>query len=310
MALKLKAIERVRGLARLGVFTTCVFLGLAGAAARSVYGGVGETTMLMGREFASLNGAVSNGQRVRINGEELYVGSTIVDMPTSEVLDRFEALCRQDSQGLEEAVKDPSLGLSKEKQAELKAMGLTGLGILRNESHGEGTVACLAHKGGGGLRALGERVAVFGQSLDLKDLGRLRYVYTRPTTNKGRSQVITAWTDGSLRVDKIFPAGGEAAGSDPVGVPRPPDSTRFLSAEIDGAPYGVRLYETEHKADEVLSFYDRRLTAEGWTPTPEVTRVSNEARAFSRDGAELMVFAEPGPNKTAVSLVELPARVQ
>lgn len=312
MALKLKAIERIKSLARLGVFTSCVFVGFAALATRSVYGNAGEASLIMGREFADLNGAVSNGQRVRLNGEEIYVGSTTVDMATDEVLDRFEALCRKDAQGLEEAVKDPALGLSREKKAALEGMGVEGLGILRSGSRGEGTVACLVRPVGAtaGFRAFAERLAGFSQNLDLKELGRLRYVYTRPTSDKKRTQVITVWSEGSLRLNRVFVSGTEAPGSDPVGVPRPPESTRLLSAEVDGAPYGVHLYESARPAAEVLSFYDEQLVREGWSPISEVTRQAPEARAFSRGGSELMLFAESGPQKTAISLVEMPSKAQ
>ena len=302
--------DRLKGLGRLGVYTTCVFLGLAAVAARSARSEAGEASLVMGREFANLGGAIQNGQRVRLNGEQIYVGSTIVDMPTSEVLDRFEALCRKGSQGLDEVVKDPALGLPEEKKSWLAGLGAEGLGIVRNESHGEGTVACITHGGGGGVRGLAERLAAFSSSLDLKELGRLRYVYTRPTSNKKRSQVITVWTDGSMRLGHLFPAPGvEAPGGDPVSVPRPPEATRLLSAEIDGAPYGVRLYESAWKPADVLRFYDERLKSEGWTATEEVPRAAAEARAYSKGGAELLLFAEPGP-RTAVSLVELPAKTQ
>ncbi len=310
MARKMTVLERLRALGRLGVYTTFVFVGLAAVAARSARSDAGEASLVMGREFANLGGAIQNGQRVRLNGETLYVGSTTVDMPTNEVLDRFEALCRQGSQGLDEVVRDPSLGLPAEKRSWLDQLGPEGLGILRNESHGEGTVACVTHGGGGGFKGLAERLGNFSRDLDLQHLGKLRYVYTRPTSDKRRSQVITVWTDGSLRLGHIFPtSGGEAPGTDPVSAPRPPDATRMLSAEIDGAPYGIRLYESARSPAEVLKFYDQRLAAEGWTSAAEVPRAAAEARSYSKGGAELLLFAEAGP-RTTVSLVELPAKTQ
>jgi hypothetical protein len=302
--------ERLRGLTRLGVYTTTVFLGLAALAARSARSDAGEAALVMGREFAQLGGAIQNGNRVRLNGEQIYVGSTIVDMPTNEVLDRFEALCRQGAQDLDSVTKDPSLGLPAAERSFLAGLGLQGLGIIRNESHGEGTVACVTRSGEGGFQGFTERVSRFTTSMDLHDLGKLRYVYTRPTSNKKRSQVITVWTDGSLKLNRLFPEPGtDAPGADPTGVPRPPQSSRLLSAEIDGAPYGIRLYESDQKPIEVLKFYDERLAAEGWSPIAEVPKVKAEARAFSKGGADLLVIAEPGP-RTSVSLVELPSKVQ
>ncbi|MCS6899623.1 MAG: hypothetical protein RMJ98_05135 [Myxococcales bacterium] len=310
MARKITVLERLKALGRLGAYTTFIFVGLAAVALRSARSDAGEASLILGREFANLGGAIQNGQRVRLNGETFYVGSTTVDMPTHEVLDRFEALCRQNSQGLDEVVRDPSLGLPAEKRSWLEQLGPEGLGILRNESHGEGTVACIAHNEGGGFKGLVERLVNFTQDFDLRHLGKLRYVYTRPTSDKRRSQVITVWTDGSVRLSHIFPiSGGEAPGADPVNVPRPPEATRLLSAEIDGAPYGIRLYESTRSPAEVLQFYDQKLAAEGWSSAAEVPRAAAEARAYSKDGAELLLLAETGP-RTSVSLVELPAKTQ
>jgi hypothetical protein len=83
----------------------------------------------------------------------------------------------------------------------------------------------------------------------------------------------------------------------------------MLSAEIDGAPYGIRLYESARAPAEVLKFYDQRLAAEGWSAVAEVPRAASEARAYSKGGAEVLLFAEAGP-RTTVSLVELPAKTQ
>lgn len=302
--------ERLCGLGRLGVYTTVVFLGLTVVAARSARSDAGEASMVMGREFASLGGAIQNGQRVRLNGEQIYVGSTTVDLSTNEVLDRFEALCRKGSQGLDEVVRDPSLGLPEEKRTWLTNLRLGGLGIVRNESHDEGTVACITHGEGGGIRGLVQRLANFSESLDLKDLGKLRYVYVRSTSDKRRSQVITVWTDGSLRLGHLFPKPNlDAPGVDPVSAPRPPESTRLLSAEIDGAPYGIRLYESDKTPTEVLRFYEGHLISKGWTNAEEVVRAAGEARAFSKEGAELLIFADPGP-RTSVSIIELPSKVE
>ncbi|RYE73985.1 MAG: hypothetical protein EOO74_12230, partial [Myxococcales bacterium] len=254
MAMNLKVLKRLKGLARVGVFSTGALVLLGLVAARNARSEAADASLLVGREFAGLGDLVAQGYRVRLNGEEIQVGSTTVNLPTNEVLDRFETLCRQGSRGLDDAVKNPEYVLPGLK-SDMDQLGLTGLGIVRTEKRGEGTVACITNPDGS-FKGLVERLNAFGQSLDLKDLGKLRYVYTRPTANRGKAQVITVWTEGSFRIGRLFPANSDAPGVDPVGAPRPPRSIRRLSAEVDGVPYGVRLYESEETPEAILSFYD------------------------------------------------------
>ena len=56
-------------------------------------------------------------------------------------------------------------------------------------------------------------------------LGDLRYVYARALEG-GRSHVVTVWTEGSIRLDRLFPTGGDAPGEDPPALPRPPGLAR------------------------------------------------------------------------------------
>lgn len=295
------------GLLRLGTYGGCVFVGLALVAARSVYGDVGESSVLVGREFANMKELVAGSHRVQINGEEVFVRAVTLAQPTDEILDKAEQLCRENSQGLDEAMQQPEKVLSAETKASLAAMGPLAHGILRTGSHGEGTVACLSHQGGGGIAGLASRLATFSQSRDLADIGKLRYVYVRPTTG-GKSQVITVWSEGSMRIGKLFPQSGQEAGGEPPRLgPPPPGGKRTLSAGVVGAPYAVHVYDSDSPPAEVLSFYDKAMEQRGFTRSEEVQRAAmDEARVYVGDGGQLMLHAVADGTRTAVSLIEMP----
>lgn len=306
---KIALLERVKGLARVGIFSTCVFVGLGLCAARTARSQAGEASMLIGREFAGISDLVQHGYQVRLNGEVVRVGSTTVDLPTNEALDRFEGFCKQGSHGFEDVLKDGSIKVPQVKE-DLRVLGILGLGVLRIEKGDEGIVACVTHPDTSSA-ALTERALAFSKSLDLKDLGRLRYTYVRSTADRARTQVITAWTEGSLRIDRVFTAEGDAPGADSTSVPRPPSSQRRLTAEVDGAPYSVRLYESSASPEEVMVFYDKAMRDAGWEPAETLAKSSKTSRGFSRPGVDVMVVTAPpdqAGGKTSVSLIEMPTK--
>jgi hypothetical protein len=299
--------ERIMGLLRLGAYGGFVFVGLACVAARSVYGDVGESSVMVGREFANMKELVAGSHRVRINGEEVFVRATTVAQPTNEILDKAEHLCRENSQGLDEVMQQPERVLSNDLRASLAAMGPLASGILRREAGGEGTVACLSHQGGGGIAGLGARLAAFGKSRDLADIGKIRYVYVRPTAG-GKSQVITVWSEGSMRIEKLFPQNGEdAGGGEPRLAPRPPEGKRTLTAEIVGAPYAIHVFDSTATPAEVLAYYDKTMTERGFERSEEVQQAAlDEARVYVSNDAQLMIHAVADGTRTAVSIIEMP----
>ena len=302
-----RVFRKALPVARVGAYGICVFTLIGGLAARSVYGDVREQTFLVGRELASMKDLVGESHKVMINGEPMFVGAAVIDSNVGEVLDRFEKLCKENSQGLDEALTNPADFPEKTREA-LKKLGATGLGILRYEHGGEGSIACLAHQGGGGVKGLTERLKAFSKSLDLADVGKLRYAYARPTDN-GRVQVVTAWTDGSLKIGNMFPVdGSEPPGTDVNDVPRPEGSQRLLTAEVAGAPYGIHIYTAPGKPDEVLRAYDALLPKGGWQAQEWVAKGAPGTRAFHKDERDVLVFADPDGEKSAVSIIEMRAK--
>lgn len=300
--------ERIRGLLRVSAYGAFVFGSLAAVAMRSAWGDVGESSMIVGRELLSVKDLVARSHAVRINGEEVFVASATVPGKHKDVLDQIERLCREGSKELDEIIKDPESKLTPEGRTALSALGLSGLGIMRREGPTEGMVGCLARTGNGGLVGLSERLGAFAQTLDLGEIGKLRYVYTQQEGDT--THVVTVWTDGSLKVNQMFPQTGEPAGSDPPGMPRITGSQRLLSAEVDGAPYGVRIYDVPGTAGEALAFYDKQMSEQGWESTSQVVQVEPNARHFAKEGIELLMSFQEAHGRTAISVVAMQAQAE
>jgi len=154
----------------------CIALALV---TRSVRGQVGEKALDLGKDLAAFADLVSGSHQVMLNGETIYLSSTIAEQGKREILDRFEAHCQEYSGGLfEEFAKLP-----KEKRDELeKKTPITWgmrFGMVRNENDDEGMVVCIAQNGGGGIAGVVERLTRLTETWDLAALGNLRYVFVR-----------------------------------------------------------------------------------------------------------------------------------
>jgi hypothetical protein len=88
--------------------------------------------------------------------------------------------------------------------------------------------------------------------------------------------------------------------------PRPEGARRVLVAQIDGAPYGVRLYESPRAPDAALAAVERDALAHGWAPAPATADAIPSGRAFTRDGSDLLAFAYERPGGSVVTYVEMP----
>jgi hypothetical protein len=285
------------------VFTVLACLGLA-LIARSVRGEVGEKALGLGKDLAAFADLVSGSHQVMLNGETIYLSSTIADQDKREILDRFEAHCQEYSGGLfEEFAKLP-----KAKQDELaKKTPITWgmrFGMVRNENDDEGMIVCIAQNGGGGVAGVVERLTRLTETWDLAALGNLRYVFVRRIED-GRSHVLTSFTEGSFNLDRVLGLKGEAAGIDPPGAPRPPDSRRILSVSADGAPYGVQSFQSGASPTEIKKFYDDTMPKLGWEKVADDDEVYRTG-IYQRGGVTMTISAlqfEEG-EKTTVTFAE------
>jgi len=297
---------RLLGLIRVAIYIVVVTLVMGALAGRSAWGDLKETSLVLGRELAQFGDVLGKSNRVRINGETMYVSSALTDQSVTTLLDRFERACREHSAGLAQEFERLPEAVREDLAPGLAATGTSG--VMRHGNDEEGVVACLAQEGQESPAGLGRKLEQFAVTGDLGVVGNLRYVYAK-RTDKGRTHVLAAWTDGSLRVFNIVPMdGAEPPGTDPPEVPRPDAASRLLSAEVEGAPYGVHIYDVAQRSDQVLRGYDEQMPKRGWTPVPVVALKQPSMRAFQRPGVDLMIMAHPQGDRTFVSLVETVSR--
>lgn len=292
---------RVRAILRVGAYATTVFVVTGGIAANSALGKMSEQALITGRQLSKLEDFTGSSTRLMLNGEKLNIASATTTAPLDAVLDRVEAVCKEegamarDFREIDALMKDEEL---------LTAAKKGNFGVLREVRDNEGFVACAVRGPESKHKNVFEGMMKFAETSDLADIGQLRYVYARKTQS-GRTHVLTVWTDGSFKLDALTaPADGEdAPGSDPAGAPRPQKAVRYLSAAAEGAPHAVRVYESKAPARDVLAQYETEMPRRGWEAI-KVEEEAPEARYYSRGGVDLMVVAYQDGDRTAVSMIE------
>lgn len=305
LAEKAKRRIHLRGVIRVLVYCTFASLVIAFVSIRSAWGDFKDSAMIMGRQLATFGDVEGRINRVRLNGEPIYVTSAVTEAPAREVLDRFEGLCRQHAGGLDKMFEQLPQNIKDDFEA---VDGTAGIGIIRNEAGPEGMIACLAQAPLDGWETLPQRLEQFLDSGDLSKVGDLRYVYVKEN-GEGRTHVITVWTDGPFNLFNVAPMDGEEApGSDSPNAPRPDEAVRLLSATVEGAPYAVRIYDSAKAQNEVLAMYDEQMPARGWEPIPHVSDDAPYGRGYTREGVDMLIFAFEEKDRSYVSVVEMSPR--
>ena len=289
---------------RLAGYVVAVGAVAAGLAYRSAYAGLQDQSIALGRELMHVGDVARERYRVRINGEPVWVNSVLVESPKKVILDKAEALCRKNSGGLDADFAELPADFRKTVSGSEES---AVMGVFRQEAGGEGVVACIVNPhAAGGLKGFVARAEAFQASKDLASLGNMRYVYVAESGKTTR--VLTAVTEGSFRLDHFAPDHGEPGGTDVTDAPRPNGSKRLLSAEVDGAAYGVRIYESSESQAAVLAQYDAEMPGRAWLKPANLPGREHEARLFMKGGQDLILLTSVDRGKTYVTMVQSVSR--
>ena len=292
--------------ARLSVYFMFVAFLLALVAGRIAYANAKKAALETGNELIRLtdNAHMSGIYRLRMNGELVKITSAVSQMDHNAILDRFQKECEDHADGME--IEFGNLKGAVAPDAYPRNEGHSGVGVLRQSDDKGGMVACFATGKETSSAEVFGRVADFAKTGDLGSIGSLRYIVAKKGES-APSHVVALWTEGSFNVNKMFPEQGDAPGNDAPGVLRPPSSKRLLTAYAEGAPYGVRVYDSTLTKESILSEYDKVMPATGWMTYPRATEAAPFSRAFSKDGHDIIVTTEPGKDGlgTQVSIVEM-----
>jgi hypothetical protein len=291
---------------RLMVYFVCVAAMFAIIAARIAYAHAKKAAMETGSELIRLTetGQMSGLYRLRLNGELVKITSAVAYQDHNVILDRFQKECEDHADGMD--VEFANLKSALEPNAYPRNEGHSGIGLLRQSDDKGGFVMCFAIGKESTSTEVFTRIAEFAKTGDLGSLGSVRYVVAKKGEN-APAHVVALWTEGSFNVNKMFPEEGDAPGNDAPGVLRPPSSKRLLTAYAEGAPYGVRVYDSTMAKEAILAEYDKVMPQTGWMTYPNATTAAPFSRAFSKEGHDIIVTTEPAKDGkgTQVSIVEM-----
>lgn len=292
--------------ARLSVYFMFVAFLLLLVAGRIAYANAKKAALETGHELVRLtdNANMSGIYRLRLNGELVKITSAVSQADHNAILDRFQRECEDHADGMETEFAQLKDAVAPDAYA--RNEGHPGVGVLRQSDDKGGMVMCFATGKATTSAEVFGRVADFAKTGDLGSLGSVRYVVAKKG-EKAPSHVVALWTEGSFNVNKMFPEKGDAPGNDAPGVLRPPSSKRLLTAYAEGAPYGVRVYDSTLNKDVILQEYDKVMPATGWMTYPRAIEAAPFSRAFSKEGHDIIVTTEPSKDGlgTQVSIVEM-----
>jgi len=302
-----KLASKIRSYAGKMMRLTAYFMVLSAisivVAGRLAYGRAKEIALKTGEDLVRLTEAseIGEGYKLRLNGELVMISNASTDATPTQVLDRFQAECLQHADGM----SDEFLHLRDviKSTAVPNPKGFPGIGLLRKSDENGGVVVCFAQGKETGSAEVYKRLAEFAKTGDLASIGSVRYVVAKKG-NAG-THVVALWTEGRFDLKQMFPDKGDAPGTDPKDAMRPEASRRVLQAYAEGAPYGIRVYESTATPEKVLANYDSTMSSLGWSAHPDVIKASPKTRAFSRNDVDLLVTAEKDGERTMVSIVEM-----
>ena len=294
---------RFKRYGRLFAFSLVTCVAGAGLAIRSVHADAEKAALGLGYELGKL-GDSDTARSIRINGQSVHVFASTEPLDVEEVLDQVESACREGS-----PTGGMFHGLSSAARAQLPIdpADARAAGVLREEDGDAGVVACVVREDSQtpGTAVMAARMQEFMHSGDLGAIGKLRYVFARAREG-GKSHVIAAWTDGKFDVSALMSKNGQdTPGADSAYLSRPADSVRLLTADVEGIPYALRLYDAAGRPAEVLESYHASMVQNGWVPVPGDAQ---NARSFQRGPVDAMVMVQPNRDRTMVSLVEMRPR--
>lgn len=241
---------------------------------------------LIADELSALTFGQADESSLIVNGARLQLVTLTATTSVRGVLDTFAAHCAREA--------DPALARAAS--------------MLRQESADGGVAVCLARSESALERTLSERARAYARSGDLCALGQLRYVRARRTAH-GSVHVLFAYSAGPLPVAAMFPAHGDAAGSDMVELPRPRAARRLLSAQLSSSPHGMVAYEATEPASVALTEYAHALERNGFVQLQVAPRGSS-TRAFSRGEQLYVVHARARGAGSVLSAVRVGRALQ
>jgi hypothetical protein len=299
--------KHLRGLARAGAYVVALSLGLGAFQLRAARAEMKDRTVELGRQMMQLARATDHDvNKLSLNGQPIWIGSSTTSDSVEEVLGRYEGACKASAAQPSEDWRELATRAAAKKADPSRMPD----GVMRAGTPEEGTIVCFT-RGSASRPTLKEALTSFVETGELGALGNLRYVYAH-TSARGKTTVLTAWTDDTFNLAELAPPDGEdARGADFPGLPRPEGAQRIFAAKVEGTPFGVNVYRSKQPPERAIAFYEAEMGKAGWRGVdPELERYGDEgaretratARLYEKDGAVLTVASHVKDGDTVTAL--------
>ncbi|MDB4934344.1 MAG: uncharacterized protein JWP87_1316 [Labilithrix sp.] len=212
--------------------------------------------------IGSIELAAGSERRVTLNGAPLFFEKTTLHGTLDEVMERVSKECASGNEA-------SAFGLSKNLDDGVnKPIALQRVFSQEAEGGARASLCIFAHDD--------------GASHD--ELHRVRYTLAH-TRDDGSIAVTTVVNASATPLQELFPAEGDAPGSDLEGVARPEQSRRTLTAIVGGgrdrrSEHAVRVYESPLAVESAVTSYDRQMSTLGYVTTGSL----EDARMYRKDG--------------------------
>jgi hypothetical protein len=274
--------KRMRWLAVFALWTMCI----GWVALQRAYAAGSELMLDAGASMLAYAGATHDAppQRLLINGAPLFIRSGATADAPSRVIASYAARCRQ------------------------HPLMIRLPGMLKLGGEDEAFLACLEPDQA--IASLAETLERFARALeagDLAPLGELRFVWAARTAQGAR--YVAVWTEGGLPWADMFPAAGDAPGSDVQGLPRPRGARRTLSIGRDQGAAALAVYAHGAPLERMLASYATTLRDAGFEVARMPAEDATSAVLHLRKAASsaLAFVHEDGARASLVTLVALDA---
>jgi hypothetical protein len=283
----------------------------------AAYNRAQKVSLELGRQWveqlAPLSGQV---EHVLVNGASFSFAALVVDGTSDQVLAKVERDCRERSGDISQVFD--VIARTPEARAAVPGLDVRALTMGRRNgvaSNGQnsGDVVCALRDGDGKDSGILARIKSFSETGNLSEFGKMRYVRADQLSHSHATRLLGLWTEDPLNLERMFSEDGDASGTDPSAVPRPPSARRLFSGVVPRSGDGVYGYESKAAPGVVLAFYEQALTTAGWSDVKLALhgqRLPADSRAFLRDGRATLVTAtrDDSSQATSVALVVLEAR--
>lgn len=223
---------------------------------------------------------VAGRRSVALNGSEVIVDRSTVPGPIDAVMARVAEDCASGD-------RDRAFGGEPRAEGASRSLTLSRIAVAEAASGARASLCIFAADGD--ADAVAEPRA---------PLARARYTLAS-TREDGTVAVLTVVNAAADPLARLFPAEGDAPGSDLPGVARPAASRRLLTAVVGQNEHSVRVYASTLPLDRAIASYDEAMGVLGYTTTGTL----DDGRMFRKDGRSFVVSFEPTTTGATIAIV-------